>query len=58
MATIAALDEGRGAAAVEEEHHLLAGVERGTDGPSQRAAEDAAIACLQLLAQVDDFHRR
>ena len=55
VAAVAALDEGGAAAAVEEEDDLLAGVERLPDAARERAAEDAAVAGLQLFAQVDDL---
>ena len=58
VAAVAAQDEGGRAAPVEEQDRLLAGGQTPRHGAGERAAEDAAIARPQLLAQVHDLHRR
>ncbi len=56
VAAVAALNEGGGAPTVEEKDHLFTRGQGLSQRLSQRAAEDAAIARLQLLPQVHHLH--
>ena len=58
VAAVPAQDEGGRAAPVQEQDHLLAHGQRHGHGLVQRPAEDAAVAGLQLHAQVHHLHRR
>ena len=55
---LAAEDEGRGAAAVQEEDHLLLGLEGAVHGLQQLPAQRQPIAPGQLLSHVHQLHLR
>ena len=58
LAAIAAQDEGRGAATVDEEDGLLAPRPQRGERVREARTEDRPVAARQLLAQVDDLDAR